>query len=152
MNAKEAAKLIQKRKNQLREDRLCSKIDKIESKLAIVEEQGQLIHSQLKKENDIAELEAREEIRSIRIKRSVDHNRGLDEYLGRVHIALEKIKPNSGNLPNYIEMIRATQELGDKISLNVSGDKEEKKNPVQINLAVLTGAMPQADHGLRIVN
>lgn len=139
-----AAKAFLRRQQKKREDKIMDKLAQMDEKLSIVEEQGQLVHVELKRSNDQDELLAREEIRHIRIKRSVDHAKGMDEYLTRVHEALDKISPNQQNLPNYIEMVRSVAELGEKLTLSTSSDKEEKKNPVQINLAVLTGAMPSS--------
>lgn len=139
-----AAKAFLRRQQKKREDKIMDKLAQMDEKLSIVEEQGQLVHVELKRSNDQDELLAREEIRHIRIKRSVDHAKGMDEYLNRVHEALDKISPNQQNLPNYIEMIRSVAELGEKLTLSTASEKEEKKNPVQINLAVLTGAMPSS--------
>jgi hypothetical protein len=129
-------------------DNVERKLDEIDNKLAVVTAEvlppEHLVERKRaatgrQKENDVLEVEVREEAREIQLRTAQLHIGAMAGYMERIHGVLEDVNPSQQDLPNYVEMLNSIAQLGEKV-LDLKKEAETSKvNPQQINLALLAG-------------
>ena len=139
-----------KAKNKKYRDGIEKKLDVIDAKLELVqaevmptEELGHRRKKALgrKNENDVLELEVKEEAREIRLETTKRHIGAMASYMDKIHTVLQDVNPDQKDLPNYVELATSVASLGEKVLELREDSKRAAPNVHQINLAVLAGGV-----------